>query len=156
MKKTTSSQKAYLTRYKATDDKYIVGRSYHHSQCGVFKVTNIIIPSKITGTIYIYTDVYGSFMKGSKFDNMTIPYYITGAEPIIDKLDKHVKKHGYDINHDKQHSPHEFILAAKAYIDRNPKLWPWEASSFKLESDVEDLTNGAAMLAVAIKLFNNP
>lgn len=154
MKKESYKQR-YLKRYQTTDDKYIVGRSYKHQFDGIFKVTNIIMPSQRTKTIYIQTDDVGSFMKSSRFDNLTSPYYITGIEPVIDKIEKHSKKHGYNSEHDKKHSAHEFILAAKAYIDRNPSLWPWESSSFKLESDVEDLTNAASMLAVAIKKFNN-
>lgn len=148
-------KKSYFTRYQSNDDKYVVGRSYRHISDGVFKVTSIIMPSRKTNTVHIYTDLFGSFMRGSDYDKLTEPYYISGLEPIIDKIEKHSKKHGYSREHDKSHSASEFIMAEKAYIDKNPKIWPWDLASFKIQGDVEDLTNAASMLAKAIVNYNN-
>lgn len=81
------------------------------------------------------------------------PEETTGAELILAKRLKHPTKHGYSADHDRKHSPIEFINAAKAYMYNDIHSWPWEGGSFKLDTQIENLVNAGSMIAAAIDLL---
>ncbi|HEY4326122.1 MAG TPA: hypothetical protein VGN20_19185 [Mucilaginibacter sp.] len=73
----------------------------------------------------------------------------TGIELITIKRESHPAK-GFDSEHDKQHTPMDFINAAKAYMYGERYSWPFDRQSFKLGSREENLANAGSMIAAAI------
>lgn len=78
---------------------------------------------------------------------------LSGAELILEKRLNHTTKHNYSEDHDRKHSPMEFINAAKAYMYSHIYSWPWDRESFKLDNQIENLVNAGSMLAAAIDVL---
>lgn len=80
----------------------------------------------------------------------------TGVEHITEKRLKQTTKHGFDAEHDKQHTPMQFLNAAKAYMYGDRYSWPFDRESFKVSIDnIENWSNAGAMIAAAIDLFKS-
>lgn len=69
---------------------------------------------------------------------------------IADKREKHVTKYGYDAEHDQKHTEYDFLKAAQAYMFNDPKSWPFDKESFKIDGHIESLVNAGSMIAAAL------
>lgn len=72
----------------------------------------------------------------------------TGADLIKQKRESHTKK-GFNYDHDTEHSPMQFMNAAKAYMYCDSYSWPF-ADGFKYGNTIENLVNAGSMIIAAI------
>ena len=95
-----------------------------------------------------------------------------GIDLIAEERQRQISVEGYDRQHDAQHTVHEFILAAGAYVSAactdhrketggqvpgvleykniGKTIWPWDEKTFKPTNSLRDLVKAGALIASAI------
>lgn len=74
----------------------------------------------------------------------------SGIDLITKERSEQIEKHGFDTEHDKQHSYMQLVDAAKAYMYRDRYSWPF-TDRFKSDgSDEKNFAKAGAFLAAAI------
>ena len=95
-----------------------------------------------------------------------------GIDLIAEERQRQISVEGYDRQHDAQHTVHEFILAAGAYVSAacadhrketggqvpgvleykyiGKTIWPWDEKTFKPTNSLRDLVKAGALIAAAI------
>ena len=95
-----------------------------------------------------------------------------GIDLIAEERQRQISIEGYDRQHDAQHTVHEFILAAGAYVSAactdhrketggqvpgvleykyiGKTSWPWDEKTFKPTNSLKDLVKAGALIAAAI------
>lgn len=73
-----------------------------------------------------------------------------GAVRIFNERIRQVNAEGYTPEHDDEHDTGELLAAAIAYINEDPREWPWDGEP-KLKGDrLSDLTKAGALVAAEI------
>lgn len=94
----------------------------------------------------------------------------TGIELIAEERKRQVEVEGYDSEHDYEHNPEEFVLAALSYAESSIEYpyvretkdisdlmndWPWDPHGYKpTKSMIKDLVKAGALIAAAIDRIN--
>lgn len=58
------------------------------------------------------------------------PAVATGADLILIERKEQIQKHGWNAEHDNQHTNNELLKAAQTILQSNPVLWPEEWASY--------------------------
>jgi hypothetical protein len=84
----------------------------------------------------------------------------TGSELIAEERARQISHEGWTPAHDDEHTEGELLRAAIAYsmatvndADYDAAAdseWPWEASGFKVDSDIRNLVKAGALIAAEI------
>lgn len=94
---------------------------------------------------------------------------------IVRERMEQVTKHGFGLEHDRSHEPHELLQAANAYVAaaidmleaghpperaaaNNDGAWPWERELFRPRAPIEAVTIAAALTWAALDrmIFASP
>ena len=82
-----------------------------------------------------------------------------GAEAIRKERIRQISEEGYNSEHDNQHDPKEFLLAAVSYLlnaignEKPENYWPFDAEFFKPKDEVRDAERAGALIAAALDLI---